>query len=192
MLKDRTFSSFCIGTLRANDMSSSLDKNDMHDICATLTDENNATLQLLERMDLRELGFDPHFDRIERVLRRHARWITSELYREIARRAGGDVEAAIKLARSSYQMMSEQLLPRARQSNENLADRTQAMQSLRDLLTRHIRLEQSIFDAACQAMTAEQREDLDQRYADWRQSTAAALLIAESVLKDPANNSNSP
>jgi hypothetical protein len=161
---------------------------DMHDIFATLAQENDATLQMLDDIDANGMRFDPSFDNVERALLLHAQWITSELFREIAKHAGADVEAAIQLARTSYRMMVERLLPRARHSNPDLGDRTDAMQSLRTVFARHIAMEQSIFDDACGAMTAEQREDLDQRYADWRRSSSAGLLVAKSIMKVPTGN----
>lgn len=154
-----------------------------HDILATLRSEKAAVLGWLAVPDGMLPGPE-EFGCIQNSLLAHARWVTSELYPEIASRIGDDVLAEIRLAQAAYRILTDDLLPRSRESSAGREDRGRAIRAMRELLDRLLSVETVIFDAARSSMTREELEDLDQRYEDWRHSTTAALLIADSVMKE--------
>ena len=153
------------------------------DILATLTSEKAAVLGWLSVPDGMLPGPEA-FDCVQNSMLAHARWVSSELYPEIASRTRDEVSAEIRLARAAYRILTDDLLPRSRESNADREDRGRAIRAMRELLDRLLSIETVIFDAARNTMTREELEDLDQRYEDWRHSTSAALLIAESMMKE--------
>jgi hemerythrin superfamily protein len=160
----------------------------MPDILTTLKTEHATLRGLFERLNATDDGAEHQreqlLEQIEALLIPHAKWEEAVFYPAFAERADHDQLKAHAAAVEEHRVVEMVVIPDVKGADIGSREFAGAAQVFGELVGHHAdEEERKIFAAMRELYTTQERAELDAKYADWKESSAADLLLAYGKAK---------
>jgi hemerythrin-like domain-containing protein len=160
----------------------------MADILTTLKTEHDQLRALFERLnatdDNAESSREQLLQQAEELLIPHAKWEETVFYPAFAERADHDQLKTHAAAIEEHRVVEMTVIPDVKGADVGSREFAGAVQVFAELVGHHAdEEERKIFAAMRELYSAQELADLDTRYADWKESSAADLLLAYGKTK---------
>lgn len=159
-----------------------------NDILTTLKREHDQLRQLFQQIDdttdRAEKTRAQLLDRIEQLLVPHAKWEELVFYPAFAERADREGLKSHAEAIEEHRAIELTMLPDLRAADVDSRQFAGTAKALADTLDHHAgEEERAIFTAMRKLYSEQERADLDARYATWKDSAGADLLLMHAKVK---------
>ena len=160
----------------------------MPDILTTLKTEHDQLRALFERMNATEDGAEQErrrlLQQIEQLLIPHAKWEETVFYPAFAERADHEQLKTHSAAIEEHRVVEMTVLPDVKGADVDSRQFAGSAQVFGELIDHHASEEErKIFSAMRELYSAQELEDLDAQYADWKESSTADLMLAYGKAK---------
>ena len=160
----------------------------MADILTTLKTEHAQLRALFERLnatdDKAEDQREQLLQQIEQLLIPHAKWEETVFYPAFAERADHDQLKTHAAAIEEHRVVEMTVIPDVKGADIGSREFAGAAQVFAELVGHHAdEEERKIFAAMRELYSADELADFDAKYADWKDSSAADLLLAYGKTK---------
>lgn len=155
----------------------------MPDILTTLKTEHAQLRALFERLNATDDGAEDQrqrlLDQVEQLLIPHAKWEETVFYPAFAERADHDQLKTHAAAIEEHRVVEMTVVPDVKGADIGSREFAGAAQVFGELVGHHAdEEERKIFAAMRELYSAQELADFDAKYADWKESSAADLLLA--------------